>query len=707
MRKNLFLSLPCMLISVCVSAQDSIKVTTLREVVVSAARGRQPIIEIPRSVTVIPGDVIQKSIYQSLGDLLNGESGLYVTGAAQTPGTNQNVFMRGASSNQVAVMVDGVRVTDPSSPNSAIDLSEISLTNVERVEIIRGSHSTMFGGAAIGGVINIITKKDGGENFHGIASSQAGTFGKGAGSLAGNVDINYGRRNGLYFSGSLFQENAKGLDASEKRETYPSFTSDRDDFWKTDGNLKAGFKNTGWDAYVSFKNIHQHTEIDNGSFADDDNSYLIFDRRFFQYRLARALSRSWKATVIGSLSGSERFYENDSSKVSDYAYDKIYSTGTYHGRLQTHELQFNYERKKIKGVFGAGLYREKMFFDNYFFFNDPAFAFESVTNYDTIDTRTNTRYLFGQFRYESGAFQLSAGTRFSSHSTAGNFTTFEINPSLIFGDLLVFGSVSTGFNAPSLYQLYDPSKGFSSYTTRGNSNLREETSLSLEAGIKKEFSSGSYVTLSAYQTAVRHSIEYVFLWNGSTPVEDLGYSDDRGDTYINAGKSLVNGVEMEGFVRINAHFLLRGNVSAISTRVSVRPEDIDLRQTGGNHIQLYNLGVFLNEDLEQKHLVRRPDLTGYLKLSYRPLSQLTFHTAYRYTGKRFDSGYDPALGPYGALSRIQVDAYHLIDVGANWQVSKVFFIAFMVENLLNEQYREVVGFQTRGRGAYLKVGAKW
>src|SRR3989337_921813 len=109
MRKLFLLNLSALL-SFCVAAQDSLSVTTLREVVVSASRTEQPVIEIPRSVTVIHEDAIKNSIYQSLGDLLNEQSGLYVIGANQTPGTNQNLFMRGASSNQVAVLIDGVRI---------------------------------------------------------------------------------------------------------------------------------------------------------------------------------------------------------------------------------------------------------------------------------------------------------------------------------------------------------------------------------------------------------------------------------------------------------------------------------------------------------------------------------------------------------------------------------------------------------------------
>ena len=70
-----------------------------------------------------------------------------------------------------------------------------------------------------------------------------------------------------------------------------------------------------------------------------------------------------------------------------------------------------------------------------------------------------------------------------------------------------------------------------------------------------------------------------------------------------------------------------------------------------------------------------------------------------------DVGYDGTLGPYGALARIDVDAFHLIDLGVNWKASKVVSIGVKVENVLDEKYREVVGFQTRGRSAYLKVSA--
>ena len=707
MRKKIMMSLPGILISFCVTAQDSTKVTTLREVVVSASRAEQPIIETPRSVTVINQEAIEKSIYNSLGDLLNAQSGLYVVGANQTPGTNQNVFMRGANSNQVAVMIDGVRITDPSSPNSAIDLSEISLANVERIEIIRGSHSTMFGGAAIGGVINIITKNNGMPGFHGNAALQVGTFGKGAYLSTENLDLNYAFKNGLYINGSVFQQNVKGLDASEKTETSTSVTSDKDDFEKTDVFVKAGFKNETLDGFISFKNAHQRADIDNGAFSDDDNNYLTFDRKLLEYRLEYKLNALLRFSILGSFSDSERFNENDSSKISASAYDRSYFSGTYYGKLQTHEVQLNYQNEKVKGVIGAGLYREKMFFDTYFFYNDPAFPFEFVTNYDTLDTRTKTQYIFGQLSYGMGAFNISAGSRLSHHTTFGNYLTFEINPSYTFNNLLLYGSLSSGYNAPSLYQLYDPSKGFMSYTTRGNQNLESEQSLSIEAGVKKEFPCGSYVTLSAFKTKVANSIEYIYLWNGSKSIQDLDFSDDRGDTYMNVAGQLVKGLEVEGFVVITDKITFKANVTALKGQIKIKSENINDQQTGGNHVQLYNLGTFLNRDVNQEDLVRRPNFTSFAQLRFSPISDLSFFAAYRYTGSRFDSGYDGTLGPYGALGRIKVDEYHLLDVGINWQATKVFTIGMKVENVFNESYRELAGFQTRGRSGYLKLIARW
>lgn len=690
-----------------VFGQDSTAATTLKEVVVSASRMEQPVVEVPRSITVISSETIRNSVYQSVGELLNNQSGLFVVGANQTPGTNQNIFMRGASSNQVAVLIDGVRITDPTSPNSAIDFSEISLTDVARIEVIRGSHSTLFGGAAVGGVINIITNREARPGLHGEASWQAGVFGADTWSSAENVNLTYGAKGGLYGTASLFRQDVAGLDASGDAQRPPSSFADHDDFRKMDGLVKLGYRDEAWDANVSFKRVHQYTEIDDGAFADDENSYLEFDRRILQYAARYQFNAKTALSVSGSLNNSERFYEDDSSRVSPDGWDHLFLTGTYHGRLQTHEVQLNFQTDGVYGVVGSGLYREKMFFDTYLLLNDPQYAFEQTTNYDSLDLRTITRYAFARAGFKWRNFDLSAGGRFSHHTKAGSFFTAEVNPSYTLNDFLIYGSLSTGFNPPSLYQLFDPTQNFGAYATRGNPSLKPEQSLSLEAGVKKQFASGSYLTLSAYQTRVTNSIEYVYLWNGARDIADLDYTDDRGDRYINVGEQHVQGIEVEGMVAFGDAITLTGNASFMKAEVRATPGDLKAAETGGHHVQIYNLGKFLDGDIAGSKVVRRPSLTAFARLVWRPVSVVSIHGIYRYTSDRYDAVYDGSLGPYGALAHTDVDSYHLVDLGASWQASGLLSIAMKVENILDEAYREVVGFQTRGRSFYLKLGVRF
>ncbi|MFZ6008987.1 MAG: TonB-dependent receptor plug domain-containing protein [Bacteroidota bacterium] len=708
MRKKILLSCAILGTSVVAYTQDSLRTTTLHEVVISATRAEQSVLETPRSVTVINRDAIEKSVYNSVGELLGARNGMYIVGASQTPGTNQSLFMRGANSNQVVVMIDGVRITDPSAPNAAIDLSELSLTNVERIEVIRGSHSTIYGGAAIGGVVNIITRKNSSAGFHGNAGAQAGAFGNDAFSFTENIDLNYSLENGVYANGSFLQQNVNGLDASIKKEGLPFTTADKDEFRKSDGFIKAGFSNAEWDAFVSYKKVDQRAAIDKGANSDDENNYLDFDRDLVDYKLGYQFNANWGASVIGSWSKSLRVNENDSSLVdANGNYDKSYFIGKYHGRLQTHELQANYQNEKFKAVAGLGLYAEKMNFNTRYVYNDPNLGFEFKTNYDTLDTSAKTGYLFGQLNYSLDKLNLSAGTRLSHHQLAGNCWTFEFNPSYQTAMALFYGSLSTGFNAPSLYQLYDPSKGFGAVTARGNKNLEPEKSVSLEVGVKKEFSSGHYFTVSAYQTTVKNSIEYIYLWNGSKSIDQLGFGDSRGDTYMNIAKQVVQGVELDGHVSIGNNVFVNANISWLTGEVTVNANDISAEQTGGNHVQLYNFGTFLTGEFSDDDLTRRPSITTFVQAGFNPIDALTITAAYRHVGSRFDVGYDYTLGPYGALKQFEVDAYDLVDLGVNWQATKMFSIAFKLENVLDENYSEIAGFQTRGRSAYLKLGFRW
>src|SRR5436190_8144453 len=221
--------------------QDSL-IMRLDEVVVTATRTEKPLSESGRSVSVITEDEIRQSGATSVTDLLSRLEGIYIVGNGQTPGANQSLFMRGANSNQTVVLVDGVRISDASTVNNTIDLSELPLQDIERIEIARGAQGTLYGTAAIGGVINILTHraKEPGVSGHGML--QGGVFGESTGLAEAAIDLTATTKDGWYAGGFFDRLHVNGLDATLDTVTDPTVFKNRDrDGWdKTALGLSAG-----------------------------------------------------------------------------------------------------------------------------------------------------------------------------------------------------------------------------------------------------------------------------------------------------------------------------------------------------------------------------------------------------------------------------------------------------------------------------------
>ncbi|NIR73488.1 MAG: TonB-dependent receptor, partial [Aliifodinibius sp.] len=160
------------------------------------------------------------------------------------------------------------------------------------------------------------------------------------------------------------------------------------------------------------------------------------------------------------------------------------------------------------------------------------------------------------------------------------------------------------------------SQSAGSYTNRGNENLDPESSISYEVGWKQEIGNQYSFKLSAFKTVVDDVIEYVYLWNGDTGIENLSASfpdsDYLGDTYINASKQQVSGIEASASASIAPKLNLKGNISLTRSTITFSPEDIDPTYTGGNHVQIYESGVFVNEEKEIEELTRRPSVNAFI-----------------------------------------------------------------------------------------------
>jgi len=692
--------------------QDTTKIYRLQEVVITATRSTKHLFDVGRNISVITRDHIQNSMYNSVAEVLSEQGGMYIVGTGQNPGMIQSIFTRGANSNHTAIMIDDIRITDPSGVNNAPDLMELSLVNVDQIEIIRGSHSTPYGSSPIGGIINFITTKDRPAGFHADIEIKSGTFGKNTSTFSQNLFLNYTLPVGLYFTAAVNNSNTKGLDATVDTVSDPNAykNRDKDGFDKIVALAKIGFKNDTWDVYTSYTHTKENIDFDKGAYRDDDNSTIDFKRNLLTYGASYKVTDELNIKYVGGFSNMKRFVVDDSSVVDNMGNtDHTYSDGTYRGSIFNNELLGNLRLADVDVVLGVGIYREAMGSKTYFFTSQFG-GFETRTDLDTLNLETTTKNIFahadvhGRIISESlQRFSLGLGTRLNRHSIFGTHFTYEVNPSLkLNNDALVYFSYSTGFNAPSLYQLFSPDKNYISGITRGNKNLKPETSHSYEVGLKQRFTNNISFAVSYFHTVVANAIEYVYLWDRNIGIDTLGFSHYRGDTYLNLGNLTSRGVEFNLNAQLNKDLYFTGNVSVVSGRLHYNPSDIDISQTGGNHVQVFSNGAFINKTVETLGLVRRPN-TVNLSLTYKPIEKLALRVDVRHVGARSDIFYSSTLGPFGALGTVPVADYTLVDFSQKFTLNEHISLSARVENMFDTKYVEINGFTTRGRGLYVSV----
>src|SRR6266540_6032794 len=148
------------------------EVKRVEPVVVTATKIETPVAELGASVSVVNGGDVQTYHYSTVDEALRNVPGLEISHSGSV-GKISTVFIRGANSNQVQVLVDGVRVKSPTT--GQVDLSDLSPDLIERIEVIRGPQSTLYGADAIGGVVNIITRKGKGP-FQASVEQEAGNY---------------------------------------------------------------------------------------------------------------------------------------------------------------------------------------------------------------------------------------------------------------------------------------------------------------------------------------------------------------------------------------------------------------------------------------------------------------------------------------------------------------------------------------------------
>src|SRR6188768_2547621 len=291
----------------------------LDEVVITANKYHNKTSLTGKVVTIITREQLERSGGKNLSQLLTEQVGVYIGGANSNAGKDKSLYLRGARVDHTLIAIDGVPVYDASGIGHNFDIRNFSIDQIERIEILKGSQSTLYGSDAIAGVINIITKKAGVKSFSGNGLLSYGSNN----SLRANAGIN--GKTGLVdynLSYSLFD--TKGIN-----ETISPAPADKDAYQQN--SLQAGIgiqvaKNVRIQPYFRYNKIDG--DIDQGSFTDELD--YTFTQKSYQagVRNEIVLGKS-KLNVLYNYNNIDRLYIDDSVK-SQNGFDK-YSRGSYKG----------------------------------------------------------------------------------------------------------------------------------------------------------------------------------------------------------------------------------------------------------------------------------------------------------------------------------------------------------------------------------------
>ncbi|MEO5673254.1 MAG: TonB-dependent receptor, partial [Chitinophagales bacterium] len=539
----------CAVISCNTAKAQSQPADTIRkeipEVIITATRTPENPDSLGRSITVITADEINQLQSNDLAQLLSLQQGISITGAGQNPGMTETIFMRGTNSNHTLIMIDGVRMSDPSSVNGAPDLAEIPVSGFDRIEIVRGSHSTLYGSSCIGGVINLITAGRQSPGFNTNASLRSGVFGANTFLLEENLHMNYSWKNGLYAGIDFFHNRVQGLDATIDTITNPdafkSFDHDHLSLLKASG--KIGFENSKWNLFATYGITDQKTDFDKAgwkyhnsfganpqAYYDGDSNKIFTRRNLVTYGASRQVTPAIMLSFNGGFTSLSREVIEDSSVIDNAGTsDQTYSYAGYSGKEMNHDLVMTASLHNLKLIAGAGWSYESMTDTLAFFTNTFYGPFISASNIDSLNLHADLYHVYLQAEANGGilnrqlsALNLIAGMRYNHHTLFGDEISYEVNPFYhVTKEAMLYASFSSGFNAPSLYQLYSPESDYTSQITRGNPDLKPEISHSLEFGFKQQMKQFHWA-VSVYSNIVKNEIEYVFLWDKDTPVDSIG-----------------------------------------------------------------------------------------------------------------------------------------------------------------------------------------
>ena len=427
-------------------------------IVVTATRTAAPADRTLASVTVITREDIERQQATSIAGLLRGQAGVSVINNGGA-GKVTSVFIRGAESDHTLVLIDGVKVG--SATTGTFPFQNIPPEQIERIEIVRGPRSSLYGSEAIGGVIQIFTRKGAGPLTPNLSI--------GAGSHSSkrvSAGVSNGADNGWY-SLNLAYEDTNGFNScTGDPVTFAGCATiepDQDGYTNRSGSVTAGYRfDSGAELQGSFLRTKGDIDFD-GSFQNESDTIL----QVATAKLTYAPFEFWDM----SLSLGQNRDESNNFK------DNVFSS-TFDTTRNTASLQNDFNMLD-QGVLTLG-------FD---YLHDEV---SGTTQY--VEDSRNNKGVFGQYQTLFGGFDLIAASRYDDNEQFGSEVTGSLAAGYRFENRLrISASYGTAFKAPSFNELYFP--------FFGNPNLDPEKSKSYEVAVAREESWGGW-SIHAFQNEI-------------------------------------------------------------------------------------------------------------------------------------------------------------------------------------------------------------
>jgi vitamin B12 transporter len=621
-------------------------------VTVTANRGPTALQRTGSAVTVIPAAEIARSNPTNLADVLRSVPGLDIseTGGA---GSVATVRLRGANAGQTLVLLDGLRINDASGPSGEFDLATLAPGLIDRIEVLRGPQSALYGSDAIGGVVNIITKKGRGEPVRSL-SIEGGSYGTltASGSIAGSSGP------WSYAFAALGQRSdgfsRYGYRIGRLERTQGPF--EPDGFARLGGFGRVGYDpGSGFRFDVAVTSVHTRQDYD-AAFGRFPDTPSTGERHFTQ-----ASARAEFDAFDGLLTHAVQLYVNRTERhFTDVSYNQVgalrtesRSTTDFTSDRRGAEYQATLRLKQF-GTLIAGGRVERETADSF----GQAILPVPGLNLRTLAAGQTTSSAFFLWQLPLGErLSFSFGGRYDKISDGGTFPTYRATVAYRLPETgsKLRASVGTGAKAATLFQRFSPQFG--------TAGLSPEKSIGVDAGIDQDLFGGR-VTVSL--TGFHNRLENLIDFQSGPPCR----ANQTFGCFVNVARATTSGLEASGKAVI-----VEGWLSASGAYTYLHAKD----------------------DRTGLTLARRPQHAGRFALQITPTPQWLIEPAITMVGERFSgAGETGRLAPYARL-----------DLYSEYRFDKVWKAHVRVENITNAKYQDVLSFGTAGRSIYAGLSATW